>query len=667
MVHLRGEYNFNLNSADKYDPELPLVKPKAYGGTMVLWKLCLDSSVTIHPVSSPSILPIIFSPPNNPVSIHVSVYLPTHGQDNRFVEELSSLVVCLQELSELFPQAPIYLRGDFNVNVNNSKRSALLRHFCKDLALLETKLQHKTYHHFTGNGRSDSNLDKLISTKDLAFQERVSKVICKLDNPAVDSHHDMILSVFELPVVSNIDASKDNIEAPKVANNRRKVMWSDDGIESYQSQVVPELQRLQDLWFSSNSSSSKTLLSLLCESTNNVLSKCAINSNKSVKLDQKPSSKSKPTPLHIRQSAHQLLKKHKCLQRALQVGSSDVPELRSEYTSFRSAHRRLVREQRATESIARDEAIYQILSDDPSNLFKRIKSSKRGKSTLINKLSVGHKVYCNESVSDGFYDSISTLKSRDCSSLESSETFNDFSSDYENILKICENGAAIPPISENEAFDLLMKMKADVSDYFGVTPNHYSYAGPAGWKHFHLLLSFLIDNVNNTDIIEVNIVYACILFKGHDKDKNSDRSYRTISTCPVIAKALDTYIRDINIQTWNSSQSECQFQGEGSSHELASLLVTECIQYSLHHLKMTVFILLLDAKSAFDIVLKELLIKNLFFTGTSRDTLLYLNNRLSYRQTFLDWSGQVMGPISDEQGLEQGGVSSSDFYKIFSQ
>ena len=77
--------------------------------------------------------------------------------------------------------------------------------------------------------------------------------------------------------------------------------------------------------------------------------------------------------------------------------------------------------------------------------------------------------------------------------------------------------------------------------------------------------------------------------------------------------------------------------------------------------------ILLDAESAFDVVLKEFLIKNLLFSGTSGETLLYLNNRLSNRQTFLDWSGQLMGPIIDERGLEQGGVSSSDFYKIFSQ
>ena len=79
----------------------------------------------------------------------------------------------------------------------------------------------------------------------------------------------------------------------------------------------------------------------------------------------------------------------------------------------------------------------------------------------------------------------------------------------------------------------------------------------------------------------------------------------------------------------------------------------------------TTFVLFLDAKSAFDVVLKELLIKNLYFSGTTGETLLYLDARLGNQQTYLDWNGQFMGPILDEQGVEQGGINSSYFYKIF--
>ena len=86
----------------------------------------------------------------------------------------------------------------------------------------------------------------------------------------------------------------------------------------------------------------------------------------------------------------------------------------------------------------------------------------------------------------------------------------------------------------------------------------------------------------------------------------------------------------------------------------------------MHTLKQPIFILYLDAQSAFDVVLRELLVKNLFHNcNTAGHSLLYINNRLGSRRTFIDWDGQLMGPIIDEQGLEQGGVSSSDYYKIY--
>ena len=283
----------------------------------------------------------------------------------------------------------------------------------------------------------------------------------------------------------------------------------------------------------------------------------------------------------------------------------------------------------------------------------------------IQKLTVGDKVYVGDSVQDGFYDSISQLKSRDDASLDNDAKFNEFSADYHNIIEVCKHGSPIPPISETDSFKLIQKMKKDVSDVFGISVNHYNYAGPAGWKHFNLLLNSLLEDVNNTNIEEVNTAYACVLFKGHKKDKSSDRSYRTISTCPVVAKALDLYIRDLKILSWNDDQADTQFQGEGSSHELAAVLLTEAIQHSLYTIKEPLYVLYLDAQSAFDVVLREHLIRNLFHINTDGHTLLYINNRLGHRRTFIDWEGNLMGPIIDECGLEQGGVNSSDFYKIF--
>ena len=101
------------------------------------------------------------------------------------------------------------------------------------------------------------------------------------------------------------------------------------------------------------------------------------------------------------------------------------------------------------------------------------------------------------------------------------------------------------------------------------------------------------------------------------------------------------------------------------SHELACLLLTETLQYSLNVSKLPVFAIFLDAKSAFDRVLKEILIRNLFIAGTNDQRLLYIDKRISNRRTYCEFDRNMMGPIFDTRGLEQGGISSSDEHKLY--
>ena len=125
------------------------------------------------------------------------------------------------------------------------------------------------------------------------------------------------------------------------------------------------------------------------------------------------------------------------------------------------------------------------------------------------------------------------------------------------------------------------------------------------------------------------------------------------------------YVHDLFIDLWNCAQADTQYQGQGSSHDLASLLITESVQSSIFTLRQPVYLLFLDAKSAFDTVVIEFLIRNLYLAGQTGNSLHYLKNRLANRVTFCAWNGNIMGPIVDEHGLEQGGLNSSDLYKVY--
>ena len=118
-------------------------------------------------------------------------------------------------------------------------------------------------------------------------------------------------------------------------------------------------------------------------------------------------------------------------------------------------------------------------------------------------------------------------------------------------------------------------------------------------------------------------------------------------------------------ECWDSCQASTQYQGSGSSHELASLLVTEVLQYSLHVSNKPVYMLTLDAMSAFDRCLRQILCGELFKAKVPGSAILYMDSRLASRRTVYEWDGVMMGPAEDQTGFEQGGINSSDFYKLY--
>ena len=113
MQEFRSMYFSSLNSPDLYDAELPLKKSRCFGGTMALWKREHDPYISIHKVASSAFLPIVFNPPNLPLTIHLAIYLPTAGRDADFVTDLAALDACILELHDKYPDATFFLRGDF--------------------------------------------------------------------------------------------------------------------------------------------------------------------------------------------------------------------------------------------------------------------------------------------------------------------------------------------------------------------------------------------------------------------------------------------------------------------------------------------------------------------------------------------------------------------------
>ena len=173
------------------------------------------------------------------------------GKESKFCEELSKLSDCIDELANIHRDAPVFVRGDLNVSNKNLKRLDMLDYFRSEHNLNQVSIPHATYHYFLGNGLSDSNLDKILFSSSLKHPEVLVTIHCKLEDPLIDSHHDLIVSKWELPTVTPEPSSSVNLVAPKVENPCVKILWNYTGIENYQHLVAPYFLRLQELWLDS--------------------------------------------------------------------------------------------------------------------------------------------------------------------------------------------------------------------------------------------------------------------------------------------------------------------------------------------------------------------------------------------------------------------------------
>ena len=586
------------------------------------------------------------------------------------MEDLALLQDTIDILSEKYPDSIVFIRGDANASIKprkNNKRDFLFKYFAEENKLSSIPIGEPTYHHFVNNGLSDSNIDVLMYSKVTSdgvpslITETLEKVICGKLNPLVDSSHDILISSLLLPPRLIPPQSSDNIEAPRVSNTKHKVEWSEEGILEYQELLSDSLPGLQEDYCDVHDPEA---VSVLLQVTNHIRSSAAKSTNKYLDLGKPPKNRKPYIPSEIIAALKFKENKHNDLiqfETNLKATKAEKDNAKAEYKSAKSLHQNLVRKHNVSKEIERDDEFNDILSKQPSKVYKTIKNRKSSQSSKLKSLKVGDKTYNEESVADGFYDSLVQLKTLP---KVTATSFERFSEDHRHIVEICKEAPKIPKLSESQAEKLLKKIRPSVADFFSITAAHYLNGGGTTIRHFQFIVNSILNSIEVSCVEELNTAHAVILHKGHGKDKGLATSYRTISSCPFISKAIDIYLGDLSKEDWNTSQAETQFQGQGMSHELASLLLTTAIHNSLSS-SLPLFVLLLDAKSAFDLVLREILIRRLYLDTFPDQRIRFWDLRLSNRTTYCQWDNHLMGPIRDELGLEQGGPTSSDMYKEY--
>ena len=380
-----SSYSCFLNSDDLYDPDIPLSTSRPHGGTMAFWKKELDPYVTIAPVNSSRFLPLVLDIPGYQTTIHIALYLPTAGKESEFVQELAALNNIIEELGEKYSNALFYIRGDANaasIPRSKNKRDQLFSHFCQDNSLAQTCLDHPTYHHFLGDGRSDSSIDVLLSSSCSSDgipnlnQDILSHIICSKQDTIINSHHDAIVSSLS---ISPVDSETNDLpqKAPRLENNRHKILWEDCSDE-YSSLVSPVLSSLRETW---SESPSATSTSIMLQMTSQILSSAAKATNRVHKLSSEPKAfqpKIDPeiaSAMKIKSTAHKNLLDAK--------SEEQKTDAKLKFTAAKTQLQKLERFNATRNEVERDKKLHTIITSNPKLIFKEIKTKKSGSKTIF--------------------------------------------------------------------------------------------------------------------------------------------------------------------------------------------------------------------------------------------------------------------------------------------
>ena len=442
-------YCFHLNSEDKYYQELALEQRQAHGGTLALWHSALDPFITILPTISPAVLPLLLSIPGISPSIHVGIYLPTSGRDEHFVVALAALTAVLESVSDDHHGVPVYVRGDANVNPSNLPRVQLFSSLVSQFKLHNLPLHHPTHHHFMGDGASDSQLDVLLYSGSPEQAESLNSVVCVKENPLISSHHDMVLSTFLCSSVP-FNPPPPAIIAPRVPNNRVKVLWNQEDQYQYETLLSSTLPLLQH---SLLSPASPSLTGILLDCTNFAINRAAEVSFKTVKLSEPIRQKKQSVHPDIKHAQAAALLAAQALHAARSSPSSspqDIQTATSDKTSSTSALRAAVRSATRQAARERDELLHTTISSDPSKLQAAVRKAKGAGVPAVHLLHVGKNIYTGDSVPDGFYEALSSLKVPENSPMTSPE-FLPSSENYRHIIELAKSGPPLPSLSTREA------------------------------------------------------------------------------------------------------------------------------------------------------------------------------------------------------------------------
>ena len=511
-----------------------------------------------------------------------------------------------------------------------------------------------TFHH--NNGISESHIDHILTNNINIVSFLQQK--CKLEDSTNISSHDAILGRLKLNIKQNKNEEKDFKETYTEFTPKKLKMTA---------AILRNLLATFDL---------PEHLPSLAEMSSNMIAICAEKCFKSKSSQKWNENTHKRNTPYFSKSVRDAYKNHSKI-------CNDWRKAGRPKENTNPAKAAKIESQRYLQKIQREEASIKAKTqhNDLMDTFNKnlsevcIKLKKiRGEHCKQNEISeietyLGR--YTGDNVLEGFRANTEYLCNEKPNNPEDNFSNKFLNKCIEDLVIINEvskdETPKIPPIKLHDMQEIIKKKlkRNKACDIYKLTPKHLKYAGDEVLAILCQLVNRILENMEYFSAPEFKTSLASVIHKGKNKPKYLHKSFRLVRVCPLLGRIIDEYIRPMAVNISRPLQSNNQYGfTENISYLMGALQRHEAQKYCIDN-KKTFFGCSLDGDSAFEVVCRTIQQRELYFAGEKGELSQYNKNYYRNTETKIKMNGKVSQKLTENLGVGQGKIRSSDHYKIY--
>lgn len=611
--------------------------PRGNGGIAIIWPKTWTNSVKKLDDGNERIQAVEIVTIESRLCI-VNVYLPTlrlPSSKESYSEHLDILHNIIEKYSNTHK---VIVCGDFNGSLSESHlnpHDMLFKDFLNEHVLFKHP-DYKDIPTFIGHTGATSQIDYVLSK----CQVVVSRVTIEDKSPLNMSSHVLVCAQLNiLKTELNVCKKQDTTKTV------RKRYWEKLNKELYQSEIVRLL---------SESHSSQDMLSRLTH-----VLKAASKKTVPSRLLKVKGPKFKLSPAVRRVESD-------CKRAFFMWKQAGSPGPEHPLSVQRKVAKYEVRKQIRREFACARDSLYAELMENPTNklfykLIRRNQSSSArvASSLIVNGVEIADSSEQCRSFANYFED------------LAIPKNHPDFNQEYleaalfqevaiEEITK--QNPDELILINEEEVLVAIRSLNSGkAADEMDLTAEHLKYSGNVLLPVIVRIFNEILITKEVPDSFKSGLINP-IHKKG--KDPRLLENYRGITVSSILGKLFETVVLN-RLQELNSDQSQLQYGfTKGLSPTMASLLLSEAVlDSSLCHRPL--YMATLDAQKAFDVVSHPVLMVKLYQQGINSHLWRLIKSMYKGLTAKVKWEGEVSTSVDIRQGVRQGGILSTHFYKTY--